>query len=189
MDLPELDKLSLREASEIREWLTNVNLGKAIVPKDFNWLGLADRAAFKARQLGNFNKNNLIWAKIAVEIYEKLARDNGGQECLQRSAMMLKTYLIIQVGSDVDPDFLNVARIVDWFFDNLKITYDEVLKRIEYWQKSAKSTEEMPDYVNNLRLLRKIKTRLKVIALLADYNKISINQELNNWLSLMEKLP
>lgn len=189
MDIPKLDQLSFREASTIKEWLKNVNSGKVIVPKDFNWIGLADRAAFMARKLDRFNENNLIWAKIAVEIYEKLAQNNLGEESFQRSAIMLKAHLIIKVGSHIDPDFLSIDRIIDWFFNNLEISYDEILNKIEYWQKHSKSKEQILDNLEEVKKMRKIKIRLKVIKLLADADKILINQELKNWISLFDKLP
>jgi len=187
--IPDPGKLSQADALQVKEWLESIDLGKIQVPKNFYWYGLAYHAGFQARNFSenNFNNNNLIWAKIAVNIYGKLAEYYPNIEDL-RVAMMLRAYLITRVGYDIDPEFLNVDSIIAWFFDTLEMPYEAAEKTAEFLEKNHKNIEKIIEAIDDIRKLKKIQSRLKVILFLVEHDKIKISKELEVWLALSKKV-
>jgi hypothetical protein len=195
-----LQELLEKKPEEVQTWWKNVCLGNQNVPDKFNWHGLADCAASKARELVNkFSEDHrysLIWAEVAVSIYEFLAQKYpNASESYLYSSMTLRAYMILNFGVISGYSVLDTNKIVKWFFDNLNISYQEAFIKSADWQAAilTKNPEEMrKKFENNLediRILRFIKTRLNVIKLLCQSSTFQPSQELKDWISLWKQLP
>jgi hypothetical protein len=180
------------DVCEIKEWLNAVQSGNEITPDGFNWLGLAEAAAFNAhvKQDSQTPASRLEWASIAVSVYERLAKDSSfdgedSRESFELSAMHLRAYLIRELGTKPNHAILDANSIVQWFLDSLKLSVEQVHKHCIVYQ--ALGTEK--NSIEMLRGLRQIKNRLSVIKSLVNSGQIKPNRELTNWLSLFDKLP
>ena len=94
--------------------------------------------------------------------------------------MMLRAAAIGKLGVISDDPVLDVNWILQWFWDNIKESRKDVEKKAANWQ-------TLP--IAEIRELRQLKNRLKVIAALADTDKYVLDEELSTWLSVREKLP
>jgi hypothetical protein len=65
-----LNELLLQDASDVKAWLQCIWSKQKEPPEDFNWLGLAEVAAFDARsgKCNGSNLPNLSWAEIATSV-------------------------------------------------------------------------------------------------------------------------
>ncbi len=172
------------QGNRLLQWVQSVRAGLKQVPHDFNWSGLAEAAALRARY-GNdqtSSQPDLEWAKVAILIYSYLMDevDSPNRASLEHSEMSLKAYLTGKLGAVPNDPILDVDQIIQWFFENLHISLDEAEKKASSWRKLAK--EEILE-------LQQIKNRLAIIKTLADSNLLPPNQELSAWLALREKLP
>jgi len=66
-----LNKLQQQDAAEVLAWLKRIESGQELPVAGFNWLGLAELAAFGAHW-----KSNLLWAEVATSVYDRLAAEN-----------------------------------------------------------------------------------------------------------------
>jgi hypothetical protein len=155
-------------------------------PQEFNWLLLADVSSAKARKgqndSGLFDRT---WAEVATTIYDRLAviagqKKPGSDESLRMSSMMLRAGAIAQLGVVSDDSVLNVNVILQWFWDNIKESRENVELHAANWK-------TLP--VAEIRELRQLKNRLKVIAALDRSNKYVLDEEIKTWLALRDKLP
>jgi len=173
-----------QSADQTFEWIQNAWRDTQLVPKDFNWLGLAEVAAFQARRGNEFSTRlpDLVWAKIAIAIYEYLIEKTGRahKQSFELSIMSLRAHCIIALGSVPDDPILDVNRIVQWFFQNVEMTLDEAREKAANWK-------ERP--LEEIRELRYIKNRLSIIKPLFLKESLECNQELSDWLELQEDLP
>ncbi|MDZ8085137.1 MAG: hypothetical protein RMY16_05985 [Nostoc sp. DedQUE12b] len=190
-----------QDAEEVQTWLRMVWAKQQQVPEKFNWLGLAEVSTFTAQELANEESNeshseSLAWAEIATSVYEFLAENNPSfSERYLHSLMGLRAYTILKFGAIPGNPVLDIHLIINWFFDNLHISYEEALIKAADWRKAlaANNPEEtqkkFDSELEDFRKLRLIKNRLSIIKYLSKSKDFLPNEELNTWISLWEKLP
>lgn len=173
-----LNDLLQQDAASVRAWLRRTQSDSLKLSAEFNWLGLAEAAAFESQ-----STSNVTWAEVAISVYEQLATEtanSNARESLMISSMLLRSAMIAKLGSVPGHPVLDIDAIIHWFYDNQTMTHDSAAQKAGHW-KICKLEE--------IRELRRIKNRLGVISVLADSNKYALNEELKHWLSLREKLP
>lgn len=172
-----LNDLLQQDAAEVQVWLRSIESSSLKPPLEFNWLGLAEAAAIEAQ-----SASDLAWAEVAISVYERLAAEanNSAQESLMISSMLLRASMIARFGSVPGHLVLDIYLIMRWFCDQMMMSWDSVAKKAANWHSCS---------IEEIRELRRIKNRLGVISVLANSDKYVLNSELNNWLSLREKLP
>lgn len=181
-----LDRILEQNSESVLIWVNNIFSGQTAQPQDFNWLLLADVASTKARK--GENSSGLFdrtWAQVATTIYDNLSeaaeqKKPGSGESFRISSMMLRAGAIGKLGVISDHPVLDVNLILQWFWDNIKQSREDVEKKAANWK-------TLP--IAEIRELRQLKNRLKVIAALADTDKYVLDEELSTWLSVREKLP
>ncbi|MDF0555742.1 hypothetical protein [Kamptonema sp. UHCC 0994] len=181
-----IDNIVEQDAESVLIWIKNIFSDQATKPQEFNWLLLADVSSAKARK--GQNGSGLCdrkWAEVATTIYDYLANEAehkkiGSGESFTISSMMLRAGAIAKVGVISDHPVLDVNLILQWFWDNIKESREDVEKKAANWQ-------TLP--IAEIRELRQLKNRLKIIAALADSDKYVLDEKLNTWLHLREKLP
>jgi hypothetical protein len=178
-----LNSLLQQDASDVLAWAKQVREGKLQSPINFNWHGLAEAAAMEARL--NYGDDspvlNLSWAEVATSTYDYLAKLAGESgESFLISSMLLRAAMIAESGAILGHPVLDIDRVINWFFDGLKMSPDEAKQKATTWRNCS---------INEIRELRKIKNRLKVISVLVDSGKLVPNVELTTWLSLQSQLP
>ncbi|MEH2154623.1 hypothetical protein [Nostoc sp.] len=190
-----------KDAEHIQTWLTMVWAEQQQVPEKFNWLGLAEVSTSRAQELANKESNeshseSLAWAEIASSVYEFLAENNPSfSERYLDSLMTLRAYMILKFGAILENPVLDIYLIINWFFDNLHISYQEALIKAADWREAlaAKNPEEtqkkFDSELEDFRKLRFIKSRLRIIKYLSKSKHFLPNEELNTWISVWEKLP
>ena len=173
----QLDDLLQQDARSVLAWLKNIESDFIKPPFGFNWLGLAEAATFEAQ-----SASDLVWAMVAILVYEQLAAEanSSAQESLMISAMLLRASMIARFESVPGHLVLDLDQIMRWFCDRQMMSWDSVAKKAANWRSCN---------IEEIRELRRIKNRLRVISILAESDKSILNSELNNWLSLREKLP
>ena len=175
----QLNNLLQQDATYVQTWLKRIESHSLNPPEGFNWLGLAEAAAFKAR-----SASNLAWAEVATWVYQRLvaeANNNMRQkESLMISLMMLRATMITKLGAITGHLVLDIDQLTQWFNESLMGSFEEVAKKAGNWREYQ---------VEDIRDLRLIKNRLKVISILADSNKCVLDKELKAWLALREQLP
>src|SRR5689334_3389009 len=128
-----IDDVLEGQPSEIQEWLRQVQQGQVNAPGLFNWLGLAESTALKAREKERAGSpsQGLAWAQVAISVYEWMATElylleeqSSQKESCLISAMVLRTYMICRLGASPGDFVLDVRQIVDWLFEGLKISYE-----------------------------------------------------------------
>jgi hypothetical protein len=165
-------------------WLKQVWSGQLQSPENFNWHGFAEAAAFDARS--NLDNSSLVsslsWAEVATSVYEHLGNSasESAAELYRNSSMLLRTAMIAKLGSVPGNPVLDIDQVVNWFFNELKISPDEANKKATNWRNCN---------IQEIRELRKIKNRLNIISVLIESDKLTPNQKLSTWLSLKSKLP
>jgi len=173
-----------QDVTTVETWLRNVWEGRESVPKDFYWPHLCAAIEVLARS-GNgpryYERPDLAWAKVAVSIYQYLIdqADPLTRMALEDRMMHLKAHLIRCFGNVPGDSMLDVDQIVEWFFQNLHLSFEDV-EKISSWE--SLTTEEL------LRL-RYIKNRLSILRFLADDHLIIPDERLRRWLMTQEKLP
>ncbi|NJK69586.1 MAG: hypothetical protein HC941_26435 [Microcoleus sp. SU_5_3] len=181
-----VDRILEQDAESVLIWVNNIFSGKTAQPQDFNWLLLADVASTKARK--GENESGLFdrtWAEVAVTIYDRLAesaeqKKPGSGESFTISSMMLRAGAIAKLGIISNDPVLDVNLILQWFWDNIKQSREDVEQKAANWK-------TLP--IGEIRELRQLKNRLQVIAALTDLDRYVLDEELNTWLALREKLP
>ncbi len=195
-----LNILLQQNAEQVQSWLRSVWAEQQQVPEKFNWLGLAEGAAFNARELARksdeYHSSSLAWAELAASVYEFLAKKYPElSEQYLSSLMTLRAYMIIKFGSVIGNPVLDIEKIVNWFFDNLEISYQDALIKATDWREalSTNNAEEIQKKfetdLEEIRRLRVIKNRLGVIKLLSESQEFRPNKELTAWISLWKQLP
>lgn len=181
-----LDHVLEQDAESVLIWVKKIFSDQATQPQEFNWLLLADVSSAKARKgQNNSDLPDSQWAEVATTIYDRLADDaehkkTGSGESFRISSMMLRAGTIAKLGVISDHCVLDVNLILQWFWDNIKESPEDVEKKAANWKM-------LP--IAEIRELRQLKNRLKVIVALADSDKYVLDEKLNTWLNLREKLP
>jgi len=180
----QLNQLLQEDADSVLAWLKSIESGHSSPPEGFNWLGLAEAASFDAREGDRYhpNKPNIKWAEVATKVYDRLAESANAdtRDSFMNSSMMLRAATIAKLGAIPGHPVLDSDPILRWFNDSLKMSYSEAATKAANWKKCQ--SEE-------IRELRQIKNRLRVISVLADSDKLVLNTEIKSWLSLLDKLP
>jgi hypothetical protein len=171
-------------ANAIEEWQTSVEAGDEQVPEEFNWLGLAEVAAFNASSITKqgLGSGGLIWARIAISTYQHLARQSHitSQDTYLNSAMNLRVFMINQLGSISGDSVLDMEQVLQWFLDGLTLTFEDVARKVGNWSNL--------DHDEVLKL-RRIKNRITILEHLSKERHVSFDQNIKAWLSLRESLP
>ena len=169
-----------KDAESVLIWLKNMFSENSLTTQDFNWLLLADSAAFNAQE--NFD---ITWAEVATKIYDYLAVNTeqkkiDTQESLMISSMMLRARMISQLGIIKAHPVLDINLIFQWFLNNQNLSYHQVEQKSENWQVLS---------VDEIKELRRLKNRLKVIEVIHHSHKYVLAPEFKEWLDLRHKLP
>ncbi|MEG5058763.1 hypothetical protein QUB60_12130 [Microcoleus sp. A2-C5] len=181
-----IDRILEQNRKSVLAWVKNTLSAQTTVPQDFNWLLLADVSSAKARKgENNAGLFDRTWAEVATAIYDRLAeaaeqKKPGSGESVRISSMMLRAGAIAKYGIVPNDSVLDVNLILQWFWDNIKDSREDVEQKAGNWQ-------TLP--IEEIRELRQLKNRLKVIAALASSDKYVLDEELKAWLLLREKLP
>lgn len=189
-----------QNSAQVQSWLRDVWTEPQQVPEKFNWLGLAEVSTSKAQELSyksnESHSESLGWAEVATSVYKFLAENQPNvSEGYLLSSMSLRAYMILKFGVVSNHPVLDLKQIVTWFFDGLGITPQEALSKTTAWRNilAKNNPEEGQEYFENnledIRQLRRIKTRLTVIKRLSESKQFSPNEELKLWISLFDKLP
>lgn len=198
-----LNYLIKQDAIYVQVWLKAIWAKEKPVPDNFNWLGLAEAATFRAQNYSNFlsdslDSSNLEWAKVAISVYEFLMKNFNNKsfkESLLDSEMNLRVLMILNFGAMDNDDILDVNILINYFFDNLIFSYQEALIKYNKWR--SLFVENKPDHINSelnqnlqeFNLLRQIKRKLILIRRLVESHHVYPNEELSAWLLLQEQLP
>jgi hypothetical protein len=94
--------------------------------------------------------------------------------------MLFRLRLLERFGVNYNSDLLNPKVIEDWFWARLEFSLEEAKELSKIWM-------SLP--VEKIRDLRRLKSRTRVIELLAERNQLSDNPAFKDWLSLKNKLP
>jgi hypothetical protein len=172
-----LNQLLQQKPAQVEAWLQNVRSGQENMPEGFNWLGLAESAAFNAR-----SEADLTWAKVAISIYEELANrsNDSDRHSFMLSSLNLRAYMVARLGVIPGDAILDSDKIIHYFLSTLKFPYEWVEKKVSNWTRLE---------LEDIKELRRIKNYLGVIRFLMESGKHDCNPKLKNWLSLQEKLP
>lgn len=188
-----LKSLIKKDAIQVQAWLKTIWTGKEHISDNFNWLGLAQVASSKASE-----NLNLEWAKVAIYVYDFLAANQpnaSGKESFMSSAMTLRAYMISKLGATPGDEVLDIEYLVNWFFDDLKISDKDALIKASAWKQilAAKNKQDIQNKLDaeleEFRILRRIKSRLTLFKLLSESNKFIPDKEIADWLSIQDKLP
>lgn len=180
----QLNQILQEDAESVLAWLKSLESGHSSPPEGFNWLGLAEAASCDAREgdRNHPNKANIKWAEVATKVYDRLAESANAdtKDSFMNSSMMLRAAMIVKFGAVPSHPVLDLDLILRWFNDSLKMSYSEAAIKAANWKKCQ---------IEEIRELRQIKNRLRVISVLADSDKLLLNPEIKSWLSLLDKLP
>jgi hypothetical protein len=180
--------LANKSLTEVKTWLVNISPSQITSDSEFNWLGFAFVAGSNARKYARENEKDesLGWAEISLKIYEKLSEtsDQNISHSCEMSAMTLRVYLIDNFGDLKGNYVLDSQIIINWFYNSLDLTFDEVLEESSLWnnlnhEEKILRLKTSPD--NMIKIMR-IKNRLVVIDSLQKTEKIELNDDLKLWL-------
>lgn len=171
---------------EVLAWTKSIVHSYGCSSHEFNWLGLAELASFRAKQ-----EFDLVWAEVATVIFECLSRhgDQATRHSYMLSAMMLRAFLIAKKGTDSNNEVLDSSLVVAWFLDNAEFSLQEATQLIAWWD-----CDNIEKFVNaygrdKLTKLRRIKQRLYVLTLLPQDEVAKFDSRLVDWIALKEKMP
>ena len=172
-----VSQLLERDPNDLCTWVQEAQEGRKSVPDDFNWLGLAECAGQNAQKS---DAADLVWARIAVAVYEALANEHPDSSFLL-SAMFIRARMIGLLGPRARDAVLDPDTIRDWFSKDLSFGADEAVARSEAAWKSRN--------VDELRTLRRIKNKIAVIEHLRSGKRTPALDEYTGWLAVQDKLP
>lgn len=172
-----VSQLLERGPNDLWTWVQEAQEGRKSVPDNFNWHGLAECAGQNAHKP---DAENLVWARIAVAVYEALANEHPDSSFLL-SAMFIRARMIGLLGPRPKDAVLDPDMIRAWFSKDLSCGPDEAMARSEAAWKSRNVAE--------LRTLRRIKNKLAVIEHLRSGKRSPPFDEYTGWLAVQDKLP
>jgi hypothetical protein len=180
-----VNRLLEQEPEQVEMWLRRAWAGDIDGLERFNWLLLAEGAAFNAlsgRQ-PNSNPPDLRWARLATAVYDRLATsapDESSMASFQNSSMNLRAAMIARLGPAKGDPVLDPDTIERWFFQNLPTSLDDAAAKASSWKNLS---------LEEIRKLRRLKNRLSVIRLVRGTVQFQRNEELDAWLSVSDRLP
>jgi hypothetical protein len=166
-------------------WLEAVRAG-TVDPDQWNPLLLGSKLCSKARE-----EMSIPWLAIAVQFNEYLAQSIGGWSGEMRLilAMYLRTHFIRRLGIDPREELLQPAPIVEWFLDSLPMTLEEAVAKSAHWRSDLPIEERRAFPIEELRALRGIKNRSKVLQQLDQGGSLDAYPTIQAWLAIRETLP
>jgi hypothetical protein len=131
----QLNKLLQQDASQVLTWVKDILTGELPTPEKFNWLGLAEAAAFKA-SCEKRKEDSLQWAEVAISVYEYLMKnaDLAGRHSFVCSLMHLRAYMIIRYGAVSQDRVLDIKQVIDLFFCDMNMSYTEAATKAAVWK-------------------------------------------------------
>ncbi|MGH2509227.1 MAG: hypothetical protein ACRDHZ_17745 [Ktedonobacteraceae bacterium] len=209
-----MDYLLAQHPENVNKWLQHVMDGSVSVPEDFNWLGLVNGATFRAElkcmPYAQQPTLTILWARVGVNVYEYLLTVSRSSKypdrrSLEVSLMWLRTFSIRKWGAVKDDPLLDIEQIIQWFFQDLPYSLQDLARLIEIWH----AIREQPSVLRqlseekqitvlqwafraeDLTNMRLIKNKLQIIKSLLDANMLSSVQyeKVCNWTPLWENLP
>jgi hypothetical protein len=171
-----LNELISSGPEEVRIWLAALRAG-TIDPKQWNLLYLRSYLSNKAVQ-----ELSLEWLAVAIEFLEYIAESIGGKEGedhLMR-AMSVRAHFISHMGVHASQELLQLEPIAEWFLANLPLTLEEAATKSARWT-------ELP--IEEIRVLRLMKNRLRVFLPLANGALLDAYPAIKAWLTIRSKLP
>ena len=143
------------------------------------------------------NQESLDWGEVAVRAAELEARDKSGierEEALLQ-AMNLRSWFICKVGSRSGHSVLDKEIVLRWVTDGLTLSVTVAREKAERVgealarMNNSSDPKELQRIADDLRQLRRIKHRLRVVKVLADCGEPASDPALNAWLEIREQLP
>jgi len=153
---------------------------------DFNWLGLAQCAADRARTMPSKS-----WACVAIEACRILVDMSPPehQQNHERRAMFVRAGLINAQGADRGDPVTNPDVVFDWFLGRLDVSFDEAKAFASLWTNVALRSDLMATQLAQIRHLWQIKNNLLPVECLKGYWTAEKEYELSRWLDLRSSLP
>ena len=154
--------------------------------KDINWLGIAEIASSNTRIKSNTMDVSLVWAEIAVLVYEYLSspitKTNVSHVSFECSAMFIRVYCIAQFGIQKNDMLRDPQTVVEWFLVNTGMSLDEAKAQSKKWI-------ELPR--EQISALRQIKNRLNVVKELYKDRHVPSNSlsSIESWIAIWQELP
>jgi hypothetical protein len=182
---PSVNELLQQEPEQVQLWLERVWSGREEVPPDFNWLLLAEGAAFNAvaRPQLQSRPPDLQWGRVAAAVYDHLAGQSAQESArhsLQCSSMNLRAALIKSYGAVPGDPVLDADRLRRWFFANLTMSPEEAARKAASWRDCD---------LEDIRTMRRIKSRLAILEPLWERGLLERTDELDAWFALKDQLP
>jgi hypothetical protein len=175
--------INQRDPHQLLLNLNQINLNDVEFKENFNWwLGVAEYATNQFDFRSSSDEEAIAWAKVAVFAYHYPSINCGLSvaQSTELSEMLFRLRLLERFGVNYNSDLLNPKVIEDWFWARLEFSLEEAKELSKIWM-------SLP--VEKIRDLRRLKSRTRVIELLAERNQLSDNPAFKDWLSLKNKLP
>jgi len=177
--------LAKQDIDTVREWLHEVWGGSKSVPDNFYWPHLLKSIEILAKSgkgPGYYSQPDLDWGRLALEIYHYVIdlSDIATKLYLEIDKMYLKVTFILYYGSVEGDEMLDVSQFIPWFFKDIYISIEHIKDHLAHLQELD---------IEEITFLRYIKRKLSVIRLLIDKGLLSASEELNDWLTIQDRLP
>ena len=196
----EFQDLLDKSEDSILNFLEKKTIFSSDLSEDWNWVALSELVSLKVTtNINSFNNAlSLRWAQVGILIYDYLAdKDNELKEILEFSSMRLRVQIISSIGHTESNQVLDAEYIFKWFRNSLKLSIYEVVAKSQeasltfgLLNESVPGMEaDMKNKLSEILELRRIKTRINLIKVLSESNKVKIPADIIEWLSLREKLP
>lgn len=114
------------------------------------------------------------WAEVAIAVYDHLTGRTASRERrgYQDSAMQLRAYLMVRIGIIPGDRLLGSDDLLFYFFDGLRFGVDEARARANTTRERLCTRERTPRLARDLQVIRAIKNRLALLALLVDSGQL-----------------
>ena len=143
-----------------------------------NWHGLAESAAFRARD----DAEVVTWLEIAIQTYDWLASTDSEPDhsSFMASGMLARVNRLRWCPGTAAEDVARRAEILNWFHRSKPFTVSEAKASAEKWRELS-----APD----IRALRRLKNKLNIVGLIFSGCNIQPDAEMAEWLALRPQLP
>ncbi len=180
IELPDVDQLLSRHPAAILTWLDGwLKEGKMVsLDSEINWLGLAEIAAAHASNMYGRRSilESLLWGSVAIIVGEQLAKSEPKGNDLLHGAMVVRSNLILRLGSHPGDPICDAKIIVDWFYQTLSMSLQEAETLVKAWHSHPAGRKYE---------LKMIVERLKIIRDLAAHQCLHPDSDLERWLRLL----
>lgn len=147
------------------------------------WLGVAQLAGGKARE-----NLDISFAEAAIAAYSRIyALPEVSVESIENSEMLLRAYMIKNLGPIAGHPVLDPNILVKWFHSRLVVSDEEAKAAIRRWAEDRGKI--FLDEGDTVLTLRRIKSRLNVIRCIANLEAVQADPVLQDWLRIRTNLP